>query len=333
MNNNADIDHIIDGIDNLAVLEALIKSKSVIGRHQKIIVSISGGSDSDIVLDIVEKTKGNRTVEYIWFDTGLEYQATKNHLKYLEQKYGIKIQARRAIKPIPICCREYGAPFLSKQVSEFISRLQKYNFKFEDKSFDELYAEYPKCKSALQWWCNCKNGDKKSMFNINHNRWLKEFLIANPPQFKISNKCCTYAKKKVSQRFLDETDADLSIIGIRKSEGGVRTTAYKNCFTSNNDGIDQYRPIFWMNDTDKKYYEERFGITHSDCYTKYGLKRTGCVGCPYGQNLNDELDAVYKFEPKLYLAINNIFKDSYEYTKQYKEFCAMMNNKNNINEP
>ena len=41
------------------------------------------------------------------------------------------------------------------QVSEWIERLQRHNFQWEDKSFDELYKEYPKCKVALQWWCNC----------------------------------------------------------------------------------------------------------------------------------------------------------------------------------
>lgn len=50
-----EINEVIDGIENLAVLDSLIKSKAVIGKHSKIAVSISGGSDSDIVMDIVEK--------------------------------------------------------------------------------------------------------------------------------------------------------------------------------------------------------------------------------------------------------------------------------------
>lgn len=86
---------------------------------------------------------------------------------------------------------------MSKQVSEFIQRLQRHKFKFEDKSFDELYAEYPKCKSALQWWCN---RNKTYSFNISGHKYLKEFLIANPPTFNISNKCCKYAKKALGNK-------------------------------------------------------------------------------------------------------------------------------------
>lgn len=37
---------------------------------------------------------------------------------------------------------------------------------------------------------------KNSMFNISYNKYLKEFIIQNPPDFRISKKCCTYAKKK-----------------------------------------------------------------------------------------------------------------------------------------
>lgn len=77
---------------NLTIFDALIKAKSVLGRHQKIVVAISGGADSDVVLDLIEKTKGDKDIKYVWYNTGLEYQATKDHLKYLEAKYGIKLE-------------------------------------------------------------------------------------------------------------------------------------------------------------------------------------------------------------------------------------------------
>ena len=113
--------------------------------YDKIICTVSGGADSDVMLDIVWKCDLDNKVTYAWFDTGLEYQATKDHLDYLEKKYGIQIQKFKAIKSIPTSCREYGQPFMSKYASEMISRLQRHNFKWEDKPFDELYKEYPDC--------------------------------------------------------------------------------------------------------------------------------------------------------------------------------------------
>ena len=54
--------------------------------------SISGGSDSDIVLDLIYNVDHDKKVQYYWIDTGLEYQATKKHIKFLEEKYGIEIK-------------------------------------------------------------------------------------------------------------------------------------------------------------------------------------------------------------------------------------------------
>ena len=309
---------ILDKVRNEAVGKSLLTAYSKLNcrGYKKALCSISGGSDSDIVLDIITKFDNYKIVDYVYFDTGLEYGATKEHIRYLEDKYNIKIETIRPKIPIPLSCRIYGQPFISKHVSEMINRLQNHNFKWEDKSFEVLIKEYPNCKSALEWWCNTKPSPSH---NIKQNKLLKEFLIANPPEFSISQKCCKYAKKDLSHDKLKE-GYDLNITGIRKSEGGVRATAYKSCFNNTDKGYDNYRPIFWYSDEDKKYYKEFFNITNSKCYTEYGLKRTGCCGCPYGKNNSFELKVLEEHEPKLYKAVTNIFKDSYEYTKLYQEF-------------
>ena len=309
---------ILDKIRNEAVGKSLLTAYSKLNYcgYKKALCSISGGSDSDIVLDIITKFDNNKIVDYVYFDTGLEYGATKEHIRYLEDKYNIKIETIRPKIPIPLSCKQYGQPFISKHVSEMINRLQNHNFKWEDKSFEVLIKEYPNCKSALEWWCNTKPSPSH---NIKQNKLLKEFLIENPPEFSISQKCCKYAKKDLSHDKLKE-GYDLNITGIRKSEGGVRATAYKSCFDNTDKGYDNYRPIFWYSDEDKKYYKEFFNITNSKCYTEYGLKRTGCCGCPYGKDNSFELKVLEEHEPKLYKAVTNIFKDSYEYTKLYQEF-------------
>jgi hypothetical protein len=76
-----------------------------------------------------------------------------------------------------------------------------------------------------------------------------------------------------------------------------------------------------MNDgKDKEEYKECFNVRYSDCYEVWGMKRTGCAGCPYGKNFEEELELMRKYEPKLFKAANNIFKDSYAYTRAYWKF-------------
>lgn len=315
---NKDIQKYIEDCENYQAVKYLMVTNSKVPLYENIAVSVSGGSDSDIMIDMFTKCDPDKKIKYVFFDTGLEFEATKRHLDFLEEKYDIKIEREKPLKSIPTSCREHGQPFMSKQVSEFMSRLQRHNFKWENKPFDELYKEYPKCKSALQWWCNEKG--EKSAFNVNRNKLLKEFIIANPPQFSISNKCCQYAKKDLAKRFNKENETDLNVVGVRKSEGGVRATRYKSCFDSKDEGQDEYRPLLYFLDADKAEYKEHFGVTYSDCYEVWGMTRTGCSGCPYSRDIEGELELIQQYEPKLYKAVNNIFKDSYEYTEQYWRF-------------
>lgn len=318
---------------NQTIGDNLVRAWHIINdpKYKKIVCSISGGSDSDIMLDICWRCDRESKIDYVWFDTGLEYQATKDHLKFLESRYGIEIKPYKAIKPIPISCKTYGQPFISKRVSDYLGRLQQHGFQWEDEPFEILSKKYPDCKVALKWWCNDWYTDKLSEtnpFNIARNKWLKEFIISNPPNFKISDKCCEYSKKKVLHKLIKESDYDLNCFGVRKAEGGRRSTTYKSCFDEKSNGIDEYRPLFWYKDSDKVDYEHAFHIVHSECYRTYGLTRTGCAGCCYNRNFEDELEIIKQYEPKLYVAVNNIFGDSYEYTRKYRQFCQAKNEEN-----
>ena len=299
------------------MFDACEKAIVVLGddRAREVCVSVSGGADSDIIVDMVSKIRPDS--RYVWFNTGMEYKATKEHLEYIENRYGIKIERIRAKFPVPLAVRKFGYPFLSKDISEHISRLQIHNFDWSDRPFEELIEEYPRCRSAIRWWCNKKG--ENSYFNISRRKYLKEFLIENPPMFPISTGCCKGAKKDTAHDFHDENDIDLEVIGIRKAEGGSRVAG--NCFSGTYDkGTAVFRPIFWLKDSDKEAYERAFDICHSDCYTVYSLRRTGCVGCPFGRNWEQELEVAKQYEPKLHKMCVNVFRPSYEYTREYWKF-------------
>lgn len=308
---------------NKTIVDNFIRAYSIINndKYKNIVCSISGGSDSDVMLDICTKVDENKKINYVYFDTGLEYKATKEHLNYLENRYNINIIRYKAIKPIPLTSIKYGQPFLSKRVSEMMMRLQRHNFKWEDEPFEILYERYPKCKSALQWWTN---SNESIRLNIDYNKYLKDYIIQNPPTFNISNKCCQYAKKDLIHKIIKDNKYELSISGIRRSEGGARAIAYKSCFDENESLCDNYRPLFWYTNDDKLVYENHYNIIHSKCYTQYGLERTGCAGCTFGKDFENELNVIEKYEPNLYKAVNNIFKDSYEYSRNYKKFVNKM---------
>ena len=103
--------------NHFTVLDSYVKANSVLNGSNTALCSVSGGSDSDIMLDIIHKVDDSGKVTYYWINTGLEYRATKEHLEELEQKYGIKIVRLKPDKSIPTCVKEYGVPFLSDRKS------------------------------------------------------------------------------------------------------------------------------------------------------------------------------------------------------------------------
>lgn len=314
--NTYDLYELMSITNNDVINKAFLIMNNRINNYYKIMCSISGGSDSDIIIDMIHNIKTCSDVHYIYFDTGLEYNATKQHLKYLENRYNINIEVIKPKVPIPLACMKYGQPFLSKHVSEMMERLQNHGFKWEDDTLENLLKKYPNCKSALEWWTNSK---PSKAHNISQNKYLKEFIMLNPPEFKISQKCCKFAKKDIAKNELKK-GYDLEITGIRRAEGGVRSRAYKNCYDINTGKADKFRPLFWFTDKEKIIYNSHFDVKNSRCYSEYGLNRTGCCGCPFGKNLEYELEVCSKYEPLLYKAISKVFKNSYVYTKKYNDF-------------
>ena len=84
------IEFINNAPDNHEIWSAFAKAQQHLAACRKASCSISGGSDSDVMLDIITKADEDHKVEYVFYNTGVEYQATKDHLKFLEQKYNIK---------------------------------------------------------------------------------------------------------------------------------------------------------------------------------------------------------------------------------------------------
>ena len=94
------------------------------------------------------------------------------------------------------------------------------------------------------------------------------------------------------------------------------------CFTETGDGKFRLRPLYYVSDADKAWYKEQYGIRYSDAYEVYGLKRTGCCGCPISFRAVSDLELIGEYEPNIKTAAWNIFGKSYEYRIRYNEYKA-----------
>jgi len=313
---------------NHNIFKYLMVTRNKLREHKRIAVSYSSGSDSDIMLDMIELVKpkpsdGCGEIRYVFFDTGLEYDASLRHISEVERKYGVTIERIKPKKSIPTACREHGIPFICKDASEMISRLQRHGFDWSDTAENATTEKYGRCKTALDWYFSRRSPSfsGKSKYDISRFKLLREFMIANPPDFAISDRCCDFTKKNVSKEFDKEFKPDLKIIGMRQAEGGRRAGSIKNCFTPANDSsIANYRPLWFWSDEDKRIYKEWRGIRYSDCYEIWGFSRTGCVGCPCNSKALQELKIAEPFEPNKVKAAFSVFGKSYAYREAYNDF-------------
>jgi len=320
--------------------------KSIIAKrlieYPKAICSYSGGSDSDIILHLIETVRDFfklPPVHYVFFNTGLEMAATKRHVCVMEKKYDITINKHRPKKGIVQSTREHGQPFIAKIVSEGLEGIQKKNIPLsiadeyataEDKIAKraELKARYPKCEGEINFLCGCNSkGEPRpdTQIVIGSSKYLLDFIKENPIPFKVSCKCCDYCKKQVAQTV--QKGFDMIITGERRAEGGMRSVPRKDntsmCFSETANGQHRLRPLYYVSDTDKQWYKDYHEIRYSDAYEVYGLKRTGCCGCSISAKAVEDLEKIQPFEPNLVKAAWNVFGDSYRYRQQYNEYKAL----------
>lgn len=310
-------------------------------EHPNAICSYSGGSDSDIMIDLIERTRklfNLPPIKYAFFNTGLEMQATKDHVKATAEKYGVEITEYRPKVNIVQATRQHGVPFVSKIMSMGLSEWQKKGVPLsiadeyaaaEDKiaKYNELCERYPKSKLAIKFICCCNSkGEPRPNIQlvINSSRYMRDFISECPPDFKISEKCCDYCKKQLAHKV--QKGYDMIITGERYAEGGARTMNHNIgsslCFTENSDGQYRFRPLYYVSDADKAWYKDYYGIRYSDAYEVYGLTRTGCCGCPISYKAVEDLEKIRPYEPQVVKAAWNIFGKSYEYRQKYNAYKA-----------
>lgn len=324
--------------------------QSIVARrlieHPKAICSYSGGSDSDIMLHLIESTRkvfDLPPIAYCFFNTGLEMEAIKRHVRDMEKLYGVTITEYRPKKGIVQSVREHGIPFVSKIMSAGLEGIQKKNIPLsiadeyaeaEDKVAKraELKARYPKCEATINFLCGCNSkGEPRPNIQlvINSSKYMLDFIKENPIPFSVSAKCCDYCKKQVAHAA--QKSFDMVITGERRDEGGMRSVPRKDntsmCFAETSDGKYRLRPLFYVSDADKQWYKDYYKIRYSDAYEVYGLTRTGCCGCSISAKATEDLEKIRPYEPNLVKAAWNVFGDSYRYRQRYNEYKAQRQGK------
>ena len=116
--------------------------------------------------------------------------------------------------------------------------------------------------------------------------------------------CCKYLKK--SHLKYEKETGRKAILGVRGNESALRKKQYTTCFTKDK----KFTPIHDLKDELLNQIYQRYNIEIPKVYDY--VKRTGCMGCPYGSHYGDTVKELELLNENQFKFVCNYFKESYE---------------------
>ena len=266
------------------------KIKQIINQYgiDNFYISFSGGKDSTIIHYLIDIAIPDNNIPRVYIDTGIEL----NIIKDFVNKLSINDNRINIIKPtmnIKEMLNNVGYPFKSKEHSYNVSMYQR-------NGVNKTVEQY------------LNPDESRKTFGC-----IKKLLYQFDDEFdlKISNKCCDELKKKPVKKWAKENNKPFTILGLRQSEKGIR--ANSGCLSFRNKTLYSFNPLFPINDEWCDWFITEYNINICDIYKEpYNFKRTGCKGCPYNIDLQEELEILEKFFPNERKQCEYIWKPVYE---------------------
>lgn len=69
------------------ITDSIVITHAKLKQYDKILCSVSGGSDSDILVDLCQKFDDADKITYAFFDTGIEFRATMDGMQNINYPY------------------------------------------------------------------------------------------------------------------------------------------------------------------------------------------------------------------------------------------------------
>lgn len=255
--------------DRVEVIKTTIKKYG----EQNFYISFSGGKDSTVLHHLIDEAIPGNKIPRVFINTGIEYEFIRKYVIDLKQKDDRFVIFNSNVN-ITKMLHDKGYPFKSKEHSCKLAMYQSkgINTKSIERYLDENNSF--KCPDKLMY------------------QFTDEF------ELKISDRCCYELKKHPIQRYEKESGRNISILGLRMGEGGQRAN-HNGCVVFNkNHSLRKFKPLNPCNDDFIEWYIQRNDIKLCTLYyPPFNFHRTGCKGCPYSINLQEQLEIMDKYLP------------------------------------
>ena len=248
-------------------------------------LSYSGGKDSHFLYWFIKEYLKRDDIKIVGINTYMEHHEIRDRIL---KNSDIVLYPK--LKPFEIK-EKYGSPCFSKIQDDFIDRYQR-------GSRSKSLMERIQSRQFIG-----KDGKiHTSSFSLN--KKARELLLSGKLH-RVSSKCCYYLKKKTAHDFEKETGLK-AILGVHGSESAMRKTQYKSCFTKDK----KFTPLHDLSDELLNKIYKKYNIEIPKVYEH--IKRTGCMGCPYGSYKGDTQKELLLINDNQRKFVFEYFKESYE---------------------
>ncbi len=255
-------------------------------------ISFSGGKDSTILHYLIDLALPNNNIPRIYINTGIEYSDIRKYVVELS-KADSRIKIINSNVNIKQMLLKDGFPFKSKQHSHNLGIYWNHR---NDNEFPLSIKRYlGVIKSNTLFKCP--------------NALLYQFT----PSFDLhcSDKCCYRLKKEVAKRYEKNSNRFITLTGMRREEGGQRLSL--GCTIFDGDKLKKFHPLIVVNEEFENMFIKENNIKLCKLYYEpFNFKRTGCKGCPFNLDLQQQLEVMKKLLPNEYKQCVILWKPVYD---------------------
>lgn len=289
-------------------------------------VSCSGGLDSMVVSALLDVALPNNKIPRVFMNTGIEYsdivkfikEVAKKDSRFIIRSSGVNIKQMQ---------QKDGYPFKSKQHAHNMAiyfnnkeLCDKYlneilNNKELLKDYDYIHNLPDGAKTIVKYYFGVREYlFKRKLYMSTHvipN--ILKYQITDEFKLKISDKCCYRLKKETFHEYEKESGRYIGITGMKSEEGGMRSVIKCTVFDDNSKRLKRFHPLLVVSKEWEWEFIKRYNVPICKLYyPPYNFERTGCRCCPFAQNLQEELNTLYKLLPNDYKIAKQLWKPVFD---------------------
>lgn len=283
-------------IDNEFILQdRLQKIRQIVNNfgEYNFCISFSGGKDSTVLSALVDMALPDNDIPRVYSDTGIELNMVRNFV-YNKAKNDNRFVIIQPRVPIRKMLEDDGYPFKSKLHSKYVMHYQNGGFNYKSV---RAYTGMENTLSGKPVYRPCPK--------------ILKYQFTDENKLKISDKCCLRLKEEPILRWQKENNCPYTILGLMREEGGRRSRA--QCLSFRGKKFKSFQPLVAVTKDWEEWFIEEHNIDICDIYKPpYNFPRTGCKGCPFALNLQEELDTLEKYFPNERKQCEIIWKPVYD---------------------